>query len=384
LKELSSKFEFVKKIDDNLPQKYGIDTTQNFIYIDADLSESINQKNSTDFSQNFTAYLIYVYLSNKFELVGEVEDVLIPKTFKDSDRYNWNNFYLVNKDLVNKFDFDAFAYDIEKRLNDKIDESYTLNFKGYLIDFLNVDNIDLLSMLDRIAEKIINLEFALYIDLDNNIIFKRNTVKQVYEYAYKALEHLGQPSRVDEITNKITKLYPNYEIDDSKTRAAMIRSKGFVPIGRKSVYGLKVWEEELENFRGGTIKDIVLEYLQDKQEPIHVDELFNEVNKYRKGTNVKNIVTNIKLDPQKRFVVFNQGFVGLSWKSYSSKLTDLPKFLGKRITSFIKQKNNVNLPMVAQHFSDIEKISPENMKMIILQLIENEFVRIDDQNNLYI
>ena len=61
------------------------------------------------------------------------------------------------------------------------------------------------------------------LQVDENLIFKRNTKKQAHEYAYEALEHLGKPSKVKEIFNfevyrnvyKIwiyRKLKPNFKV----------------------------------------------------------------------------------------------------------------------------------------------------------------------------
>ena len=41
----------------------------------------------------------------------------------------------------------------------------------------------------------------------------------------------------------------------------MKREHGFVPISRTSVYGLSIWKDEFENFHGGTIREIIREYL---------------------------------------------------------------------------------------------------------------------------
>ena len=44
-------------------------------------------------------------------------------------RHNWDNLYLVNKNLSNEFDFISFTNDLEFRLYDRIEEDYCLNFK---------------------------------------------------------------------------------------------------------------------------------------------------------------------------------------------------------------------------------------------------------------
>ncbi|MBA3985738.1 MAG: hypothetical protein H0X63_03990 [Flavobacteriales bacterium] len=384
LEELFTKLHFIKITDDDLFQKYNIDILQDYILIDSDIVNLINEINNTNFSNEFITLLIYVYISDKFELIGNIEDVLQPKFFKTKNRHNWNNFYLVNTKICNEFDFIAFADDIDNRLNERIEETYKFNYKSYLFNFLRNGDASILSIIFSIAEKIINHEFEIFIDLNDSIIFKRNTVKQVPEYAIDALEKLGIPSKIEDIYNLIEKDFPEITKSIEALRGSLQRTPEVNCFGRSSTYGLKKWEDEKEGIKGGTIKDIVLEYLKEKKDPIHVYELLNEVHKYREKTNSKNIITNLKLDPQKQFVIFNQNFIGLSSKIYNSNLTNLPKFLGKMITHFIKQYPSIEIIKVEQHFCKILEISEENTNCIIQILIQNEFINIDNKNNLYV
>ena len=316
--------------------------------------------------------------------MGEIEDVLQTKYFNSRVRHNLYNFYLVNKKISCSFKFIYFANDLDKRSSDRIEESYSFNFNSYLLSFSTSSNLNGINNISEVAEKILNNEFGIYIDTDDNIRFTRNSQKQAYEYAYEALKLLGKPSTVNEITAKVEELHPDYETNDAKVRASMKRDNGFVPIGRRSIFGLKEWENELENFKGGTIKDIIFEYLQDKTDPIHILELLNEVHKYRDKTNAKNIITNLKLDPQKQFIIFNQSFIGLCGKTYNSNLSSLPKFLGKAVTNYVNQQKFTNRITVEEYFTIHLKISKRNMKYIIDYLIEQQFVFIDNQNNLSI
>lgn len=379
LEKLFEKLLFVSNFNEDLFQKYNIDTEPEFIEINQGILKRINNSNNTEFSKGFITYILSVYLKDSFAIVGNYEDVLQHQYSKARKRHNWRNLYLVDKGLISEVDFTSFADDISERLNDRIEESYSFQLKSYLSRFLINNNIDVLNLLCPIAEKIINDEFDLYLDLDDNLVFKRNTFKQAFEYSYEALEKLGKSSKVEEITKKILELHPDYETDENKVRASMKRSKGFVPIGRKSVFGLKKWEKELESFKGGTIKDIVFEYLEQKDVPIHINELLNEIHIYRKRTNAKNVITNLKLDPENNFNIFNQSFIGLNKKKYNSNLTSLPKFLGKQITKYIRQ-NSVDIDSLNIHFSNQLKISRKNMDYIIQQLIDNDFIYIDDQN----
>ena len=384
LESLLTNLHFLKNIEDDLYQKYGIDQNQQLINIDNDLNMRINEVNNTNFSIEFNTFLIYAYFSDKFNLVGEIEDVLQPKYFNSRGRHNWDNFYLVKNQLTNEFNFNNFADDIDNRINARNELSYSFHFKSYLNNFIKNEDNSLISIVFPVAETIINQEFDLIIDLDDNVVFKRNTVKQVPEYAIEALEKLGVPSKIEEIYKLIEVDNPEITKSQEALRGSLQRTTEIIYFGRSSTYGLKKWEIEKEGIRGGTIKDIIFEYLQDKNDPIHILELLSEVHNYREKTNAKNIITNLKLDPQNQFIIFNQSFVGLSGKTYNSNLTSLPKFLGKTITNYLNQQKFSSRATIEEYFSKRLNISKENMYYIIDYLIEQQFVFIDNKNNLSI
>lgn len=382
VENLFNRLQFTKNIEDDLYQKYDIDQNQNLIYIDKDLSQRINEANKTNFSIEFISFLIYTYISDKFDLVGEIEDVLQHRFFKSSDRHNWDNFYLVKNQLTNEFDFKNLVDDIDKRINSRTEQTYSFHFKSYLNNFMRIEDNSLIPILFPVAERIINQEFDMIIDLDDNIVFNRNTVKQVPEYAIEALEKLGVPSKIEEIHKLIEEENSAITKSLEGLRGSLQRRPEIIFFGRSGTYGLKKWEIEKEGIRGGTIKDIIFEYLQDKNEPIHILELLNEVHKYREKTNSRNIITNLKSDRQNKFVIFNQGFVGLSGKTYNSNLASLPKRLGKIITKYVNQQKYPNRETTEEYFSILLNIRKKNIHHIIDFLIEQKFIFIDNQNNL--
>jgi hypothetical protein len=382
LRNLFSNLQFLRNLDDDLYRKYSLDQNQQLINVDEILNKMINQINNTNFSTEFNSILIYSYIPDKYELLGNIEDVFQPKIFNSRGRHNWDNFYLVSQDLTNIFDFNKFVDDLSKRLNDRIEETYSFHFKSYLSNFLKVEDRSITALVLPVAEKIINKEFNLIIDLNDNIVFKRNTVKQVPEFAIEALEKLGAPANIEEIYKLIEKDFPEITKSKEALRGSLQQTPEIIYFGRSSTYGLKKWETEKDGIKGGTIKDIIFDYLNDKNYPIHILELVNEVHRYRGETNAKNIITNLKLDPQNQFLIFNQSFIGLSCKSYNSKLSNLPKFLGKSITHFIKLNNRINRFYVEEYFSKQLGISLENMNYIVEHLIDNNFIKIDNQNYL--
>ncbi|MBX2978652.1 MAG: hypothetical protein KF905_05095, partial [Flavobacteriales bacterium] len=229
VENLFNSLQFTRNIEDDLYQKYNIDQTQLLIHIEDDLNNLINDVNKTNFSNEFNAFIIYTYISDKFDLIGEIEDVLLPKYFNSRKRHNWDNFYLMNKKISCLFNFIDFVNDLDKRSSERIEESYIFNFKSYLLSFLTSTNLDVINNISEVAEKILNNEFGIYIDTNDNIKFTRNSLKQAHEYAYEALKLLGKPSKVNEITKKVEELHPDYETNEAKVRVSMKRQNGFVP-----------------------------------------------------------------------------------------------------------------------------------------------------------
>lgn len=335
LNTIFEKLLFIKNFNDDLFQNYGIDLSTNLIEVTEDLLSTINALNKTNFTKEFTSYILAVYLSDNFLVIGNIEDILQPKFFNSRNRHNWNNFYIIKKEL-SEVDFISFANDINKRLNERIDETYSFNFKSFLSRFIKDQEIETIENAFPVAEKIINDEFGLYLDLNDNLVFKRNTIKQAFEYSYEALESLGKPSKVEEITQKIIELHPNYETDEKKVRASLKRNHGFVPIGRTSVFGLKKWENELDNFKGGTIRSITIEFLEKFVTPKHISSISEYISNFREGTYQRSIMDNLKADKSNSFIFLRQGFIGLNSlkeKYDIDKYQNLPVQFGKTIIS---------------------------------------------------
>ncbi|MFV5701854.1 sigma factor-like helix-turn-helix DNA-binding protein [Flavobacterium sp. XS2P12] len=315
--ELFNKLLFIQNFDDNLLEKYNIDNTQYYIEINDTQIEAINNQNKTNFTKEFIIYLIYSYWSYEFELVGNNEDVLLPKYFNARNRHNWSNFYLVKKELVLEFDFISLANDISERLNERLEETYNFSFKSYLSNFLINDNLEILNSIMEIAEKIVNQEFEIYIDLDDNLIFERNSIKTLPEYIFEALQEIGKPSTIEVLYKFIENKHPGISKNPEALRGSCQRSDSLIFFGRSSTYGLKKWEIEMENVKGGTIRSIAEEFLSNYTEPMNIKYISDFVLQYRPESNEKSIIYNLKMEDNNRFVFFKNSFIGLKSKKYN-------------------------------------------------------------------
>ena len=206
LEDLFVNFQFVKQMEDNLYEKYNIDQNQNIIFVDDALNKLINDSNNTNFSKEFNSIIIYSFISDNYDLVGDLADVLVPRYFNSKERHNWENFYLVKKKISCLLNFNSFVDDIRRRMDARIDKSYNFNFNSYLFSFLDAINLNEINNVSKVAENILFYEFGISINANHTILFNRNSQKKSYEYAFEALKIIGIPSKVNDITKKIKEL----------------------------------------------------------------------------------------------------------------------------------------------------------------------------------
>ena len=296
---------------------YGIDFITDFIIITDELVFEINEKEKNTFNHLFINLIFSILYENSLKLVGNIDSVAYNSAKARSVQHSWYSTYLINNELFNLFDFEAFVNDVDRRLSERIEEDYSFHFETYLYKFLKVEYSEELMRIIPVTEHILFNEFEISVDILDNIVFKRNTIKQVYGYAYEALEALGEPSKVSDICKKVIEIYPDYNTDESSIRAAMQRKRGFISFGRTSTYGLKEWEEE-KDIRGGTIRDITEEFLISQSEPKHINAITEYVNRYRETT-AKNIYANLKMEENNRFVFFSGMIIGLKSKNYKNQ-----------------------------------------------------------------
>lgn len=317
LKEIWDRLYFIDGLDEDMEKNYNVITSLDLIEITEELVDKINNLNQTNFSKEFILLILSIYLKNSHTLIGNYEDVLFHKIFNRRERHNWKNFYLASKE-IEILDLESFVNDIWERVTARIEETYSFNFRSYISKFIKGDiDILVIEKIIPIVEKVLNDEFNIYLDIDENIIFERNTYKQGYEYVYEALEELEKPSSVTEITEKIKELYPNYETSEASVRSSMKRQYGFIPIGRQSIFGLQKWKNEnAEGFIGGSIRDMVINFLKDYNDPKHISDILEYVKRFRPNTYERSIIQNLKLDEGERFIFFKDNYIGLKGVEY--------------------------------------------------------------------
>ena len=326
--DLFKKLPIVRAFDDELLVQNHIQTSGDIIFLTPEQVAIINQKSHTDFTDGFVHFILCIYL-DKYQLVGNLSDVLFPHFSKKKNRHNWKNIYLVTKDIHPYLDWETLVLDICSLLEKKTAKQYEISLREKIAPYLAATPY-LLDRVSKVVALILRQEFDLQIKEDT-LTIPRNTYKQINEYAYEALEALGTPSYVKEIAEKVKELYPKTNFTYAGIRSSLKREYGFVPIGRSSNFGLKKWENTVENFKGGTIRDITKEFLLQQKEPQTLEQITSYLLQYRPHTNAKSILTNLKADTSDTFIFFNNSQIGLTQITY-------PEAYGLQVEQPVKKR----------------------------------------------
>ena len=310
--DLSRELNFLKYLIDDSFYQYDISSSDNIIFIDEVLSIKINTINGTRFTKEWIAYIVYVYYSDSFQLFGLLEDVLCQKTQNSSVRHNWVCFYIVNNKITDVFDFVLFVHEFELILNERRTEVVYFNLFDQISNTIDACDLKVVFQIMEVVKCIILNEFGLEFIDDRKVILEKNAKKPIHEYAFDALIAIGVPSSVSQILDKIFELFPFVLCDYNGVRAVLKRKYGFVPIGRSSVFGLIKWESENPNFKGGTIREIVKNFLQIEMEPQQIGAITDYVKKFRPNTYSRSVWDNLKSDTSGSFVFGNRGYIGLA------------------------------------------------------------------------
>lgn len=123
------------------------------------------------------------------------------------------------------------------------------------------------------------------------------------------LEQKGEPMSLDELYESFNQLYPANAIDTMvKFKPYILRNKNIKPKGKTGIYVLKNWK----NHFTGTLTSYLEYVLRSFDEPIMLDDLVDFALEEFPNTNKKSVYSLITMDKDKRFVIYEGNYIGLS------------------------------------------------------------------------
>lgn len=274
----------------------------------------------------------------------------------ECDKKPDHSTFLVKMELAEVFDFKAFLEDVSTLLEDSLQKEYILSFNGYLISFLENEKFDLLPRISQVCQTILIQEFSehLSFDFQGNLILYRNNSIKVADYATEILRAKNRPMNIFEIHESVKNKHPDYNGGLENLRSHLYRGKDvFIFFGRRSTYGLREWEGSIEGIKGGTIRSIVEEYLEQCDEPKHISEILSFVLRFRPNTNERSVIGNLKLEQNSKFKDFGGNFWGLSVQDYGSRQVEfkkIPPAFTRLVSILLRKKGRILFHQIVEHF----------------------------------
>jgi len=287
---------------------YPINTEDNIFIITPEYVKEINKNHDTEFSIDFVTNVLHIINSPKLRSLGYnfsyktgfTHSAFIKNILPSNTRLNNRYLILDNNSDINSYY--KFIQSIAERLSERITKDIHTN-----IEILIEKHFPIVSnLIKNICKQILESEWILKVESQNKstgapieikynmLCFKRNTKKLNYEYIIEALEHFDKKTHKDDILSYIFNKYPHIKKTFSVQGQISRYKEYFIIFGRTSTYGLRQWEKE-GLVKGGTIRNIVRDYLQQFNEPKPLNKIEAEVLKWRPKSNAYSIISNLKL-----------------------------------------------------------------------------------------
>jgi hypothetical protein len=393
-KEIISKHELLNRIKavldfilffsiDEFDLSYLDFSKELFVVLNSKLTDTLNIQQKLNFNAAFYVNVLDILFKEKHLILGLKGESL--KSSKLSIKYNsFKNYYIIHDSLVTEFDFNKFLIETNVLFKKKVYKGKEENFENYLQQYLiNKETI----YYDRIKEicRIIFLdEFGINIYETDNIFLKHKKLKSFEVYVVRILEEKSEPMTLSEIDSKIKENYPNIQVSKVSLRSCITKEKNLlIYYGRSSTYGLRKWEEEKENHKGGTIRKIVKEYLEKFDEPKHISEIVEHVKIYRKDTYARSISGNLSIGLKHLYMYYGGGFIGLKTKKYNGFNPKIKQIAGGLFEKVIlKNMIGWDISAIQKHCEEKYGYRPIQIMNLINKKVNKNIVRISDDNKL--
>lgn len=328
-------------------------------YNASSLSElkSIAEREDVSFNDNFIVW-VQSLINDNYRLIGNVERLFLK--FPPLDGY----LCLVPKSLALKFKFDLFINAVEEAISEKRYYEYRMEIEAF-VDRLCKSKLDEADFFEVIREcrKILERCYPDHL-INNQIIFYANSRKAIPDIIEDVLRENNLPMKAEEISDVINSRYSDMQMTPNKIRANALRNNNVVAVSRKSTYALVDWNDTSK--RGGTIREIAIEYLNSLIEPIApLSNICEYISLFREGIKASNVKANLLAEYSNKFSLYykdNEIYIGFTDYHYDESFKPQEKRQGRR--SFEDSLNRFEKFIVEnEHFPFSSGVDSEQIRL---------------------
>ena len=224
----------------------------------------------------------------------------------------WRNTYLVDRNLADAFDFN----DMLNTLDDLICNSTETTIKTaqelvldtFYLSWINYD-YSLVDDLTFVITHILIQEQGLIPDIDYNFTIEGKKEENPGDVLYRLLFNNGEPLDLDSLYVLFKQEYPNKYKGPNSLKSIINKDPRICLVGVNNLVTLIEWE----HIQIGSIRDLIVSFLQSHEEPQHIKKIVEYILPQRDTTEHSIRSTMASGD---QFQQFAGAYYGLSDKQY--------------------------------------------------------------------
>ena len=302
-----NKFSITNFFENKNDWSYVIDDYVSKNYIDIyEFTGYCNQENH-HFTDEFMFFLVGTICREQYVPIGKP---ILPYPTRSSDE--WDNCYLIKRELTDKFDF-IKLFELIDEYKESNTEVLVASARELIIDTFFSAWIDYDSnIVEEISDVVSNLliqELGIIPDDQFHFTIEGQKEENVSDIIYDILKSNGDPLTIDELYQSIDRIYPNRYKSSASIKSIIGHDSRLCSVGENNLVALIDWD----HVKIGSIRTIIVQFLEQYDEPKLAKDIVSYVQKYR-DTTYNSIRSTMASGSQ--FVQFRGGYFGLSWKQY--------------------------------------------------------------------
>lgn len=348
----------------------------------------IREEEDVDFSDDFITVCVSTTTAT-LTLIGNYRDALLKPSSPS------RHLYLVPKSLNAIFSFILFINKIEEMIKEKRFYPYRDDLEAFVRGLLTIEIPD--EDFYAIVRECRNILLKGYPDniINSQVFFPVNARKTIPYLIEDILREFNRPMTAEEICEQLNQRYPDLEQVPSRIGPNALRNSNIVAVSRSSTYALVEWDHTEK--RGGTIRDLAVEYLNSLFQPIApLSDICEYIAKFREDVKESSVKANLWAESNNRFSMYYKGdvlYVGFSDYSYGDEFVLQEKRQGRRtfkdsierLEKFIKENGHFpftsGVDVEEARLSRFYSVAKSNQKKGVLS--DEELAEIERLDTIY-
>ena len=237
-----------------------------------------------------------------------------PYDMNTRSKSSWNNSFVVKKELVEAFDFDDMRCTLERYFEEHdAEEQICQTAEELLLDFFmsswNMFESSEVEAVGTVVSEILMREYGLIPDEELHFLIQGHKTLTAADVLFRVLTEKYEPMTVDELYDILQTKYSFKYKSPASIRGIVNSDDRLCMVGVDNLVALTEWE----HIKLGSVREIIVQFLEKFDEPKPVHDIVGYVLRYRDTT--ENSIRSTMYSGS-QFRQFDNGYFGLADKSY--------------------------------------------------------------------